>query len=89
MRRALYRFFTFLARACVDPRDLPHTDAGAILMALIADFPPILDELNALPAKIAADKAAAVQAAEAQHTQDVADTVAAVKAAADAAAAAS
>ena len=64
-----------------------HTDAGDIIMAILAQFQTIIDELNALPAKIAADRAAAVAASEAtdaQSAQDLNDTVSDLQAATDA-----
>lgn len=84
IRLWFYHLFTRLARLCVQPGDFPPQDAGVILMAIMASFQADLDKLAALPAQIAAAKAAAVTAAEAQATQDVADTVAALTPAVDA-----
>lgn len=60
------------------------------IMPMIAAFQPVLDELNALPAEIAAKVAASagVLPEGAASAQDVTDTVAALQAAADTAKAA-
>lgn len=58
-------------------------DPGETLMAIMTEFQPLIDKLNALPQQIQAHTQNAVQAAEQAAAQDKADTLAAATTAVD------